>query len=75
MEYDSHDGQYLDKDGNLVALTYGANQILVKKSLFTVPEAKWASHFVDCAGGKAGIYKWRNGMSVRICPMWSILFG
>lgn len=31
MEYDSHDGQYLDKDGNLVALTYGYNQILVKK--------------------------------------------
>ena len=30
MEYDSHDGQYLDKDGNLVALTYGYNQILYK---------------------------------------------
>lgn len=40
-----------------------------------VSEAKWAGHFVDCAGRKAGIYKWRNGMSVRICPMWSILFG
>lgn len=31
MEYDSHDGQYLDKDGNLVAFTYGYDQILVKK--------------------------------------------
>lgn len=31
MEYDSHDGKYLDKDGNLVALTYGFDQILVKK--------------------------------------------
>ena len=31
MEYDSHDGQYLDKDGNLVALTYGYDKILVKK--------------------------------------------
>ena len=31
MEYGSHDGQYLDKDGNLVAFTYGYDQILVKK--------------------------------------------
>ena len=31
MEYDSHDGQYLDNEGNLVALTYGFDQILVKK--------------------------------------------
>lgn len=31
MEYDSHDGQYLDKEGNLVAFTYGYDQILVKK--------------------------------------------
>jgi hypothetical protein len=31
MEYDSHDGQYVDKDGNLIALTYGYDQILVKK--------------------------------------------
>lgn len=31
MEYDSHDGQYVDQDGNLVALTYGYDQILVKK--------------------------------------------
>lgn len=31
MEYDSHDGHYLDKDGNLLALTYGYDQILVKK--------------------------------------------
>ena len=31
MEYDSHDGQYLDKDGKLVAFTYGHDQILVKK--------------------------------------------
>ena len=31
MEYDSHDGQYLDKDGNIVAVTYGYDQILVKK--------------------------------------------
>ena len=31
MEYDSHDGQYIDKDGNLVAITYGYDQILVKK--------------------------------------------
>ena len=31
MEYDSHDGQYLDKEGNLVALTCGFDQILVRK--------------------------------------------
>ena len=31
MEYDSHDGQYLDKEGNLVAIAYGYDQILVKK--------------------------------------------
>lgn len=31
MEYDSHDGQYVDQDGNLIALTYGYDQILVKK--------------------------------------------
>ena len=31
MEYDSHDGQYIDKNGNLVAITYGYDQILVKK--------------------------------------------
>lgn len=31
MEYGSHDGQYLDKEGNLVALSYGYDQILVKK--------------------------------------------
>lgn len=31
MEYDSHDGQYLDKDGKLVAFTYGHDQILVRK--------------------------------------------
>lgn len=31
MGYDSHDGQYLDKEGNLVALTYGYDKILVKK--------------------------------------------
>lgn len=33
MEYDSHDGQYLDNEGNLVAFTYGYDQILVKKEL------------------------------------------
>lgn len=32
MEYDSHDGQYIDEKGNLVALTYGYDQILVKKA-------------------------------------------
>ena len=31
MEYGSHDGQYINKDGNLVAITYGYDQILVKK--------------------------------------------
>ena len=31
MEYDVHDGQYIDKCGNLVAITYGYDQILVKK--------------------------------------------
>ena len=31
MEYDVHDGQYLDKNGNVVAITYGYDQILVKK--------------------------------------------
>ena len=32
MEYDSRDGQYIDKDGNIVAITYGYDQILVKKT-------------------------------------------
>ena len=32
MDYDSHDGQYIDEKGNLVALTYGYDQILVKKA-------------------------------------------
>lgn len=31
MEYDAHDGQYIDKNGNLVAITYGYDQILVRK--------------------------------------------
>ncbi len=31
MEYDAHDGRYIDKNGNLVAITYGYDQILVKK--------------------------------------------
>lgn len=31
MKYDSHDGRYLDNGGNLVAITYGYNQILVRK--------------------------------------------
>ena len=31
MEYDAHDGQYIDKNGNLVAITYGYDQIFVRK--------------------------------------------
>ncbi len=31
MEYDAHDGQYIDKNGNLVGITYGYDQILVRK--------------------------------------------
>lgn len=31
MDYDAHDGQYIDKKGKLIALTYGYDQILVKK--------------------------------------------
>ena len=31
MDYDAHDGQYIDKNGNLIAITYGYDQILVKK--------------------------------------------
>ena len=31
MEYDAHDGQYIDQNGNLVAISYGSDQILVKK--------------------------------------------
>lgn len=31
MEYDAHDGRYIDKKGNLVAITYGYDQILVRK--------------------------------------------
>ncbi len=31
MGYDAHDGQYIDKNGNLIAFTYGYDQILVKK--------------------------------------------
>lgn len=31
MEYDAHDGQYIDQNGNLVAISYGYDQILVKK--------------------------------------------
>ena len=31
MEYDAHDGRYIDKNGNLVAITYGYAQILVRK--------------------------------------------
>ena len=31
MEYDSHDGQYVDNNGDLVAITHGDDQILVKK--------------------------------------------
>lgn len=32
MDYDAHDGQYIDKKGNLIAITYGYDQILVKKT-------------------------------------------
>ena len=31
MEYDAHDGRYIDKNGNLIAITYGYDQILVRK--------------------------------------------
>ena len=31
MEYAAHDGQYTDKDGDIIAITYGYDQILVKK--------------------------------------------
>ena len=31
MEYSSKDGQYVDKNNNIIAITYGYNQILVKK--------------------------------------------
>ena len=31
MDYDAHDGQYVDKKGNSIAITYGYDQILVKK--------------------------------------------
>ena len=31
MEYEAHDGQYIDKSGTLIAITYGYDQILVKK--------------------------------------------
>ena len=34
MDYDAHDGQYVDREGNLVAITYGYDQILVKKEPF-----------------------------------------
>ena len=33
MEYDSKDGQYIDKHGNLLAVTYGNEKILVRKDL------------------------------------------
>ena len=32
MDYDAHDGQYIDKKGNTIAITYGYDQILVKKA-------------------------------------------
>lgn len=32
MDYDAHDGQYVDKNGNTIAITYGYDQILVKKA-------------------------------------------
>ena len=32
MDYDAHDGQYVDKNGNIIAITYGYDQILVKKA-------------------------------------------
>lgn len=31
MEYGAHDGQYIDQNGNIVAISYGYDQILVKK--------------------------------------------
>ena len=32
MDYDAQDGQYIDKNGNTIAITYGYDQILVKKA-------------------------------------------
>lgn len=32
MDYDAHDGQYVDNKGNTIAITYGYDQILVKKA-------------------------------------------
>lgn len=32
MVYDARDGQYVDKNANLIAITYGYDQILVKKA-------------------------------------------
>ena len=32
MDYDAHDGQYVDKNGNIIAIAYGYDQILVKKT-------------------------------------------
>lgn len=32
MDYDAHDGQYVDKNGKPIAITYGYDQILVKKA-------------------------------------------
>ena len=31
MQYDAQDGQYLDKSGEIIAITYGYDQILLKK--------------------------------------------
>ena len=33
MKYDAKDGQYIDENGNLLAVTYGNEQILVKKDV------------------------------------------
>ena len=42
MDYDAHDGQYIDNKGITIAITYGYDQILVKKApLLEFLEQNW----------------------------------